>query len=133
MPQKLGLAESFAHFGATGKNRRWSWSAKSADGKTVVMALWKDGFDYSSQPIAYDTINRKNLPAWISRAGNRERLEYLMWARVHCNGIFKVVVVVAKDEKAEPRKIAECFPQDKMTMKITDLNELTGEFRAVLI
>ena len=57
-----GKVAAFAHFGAKGKNVRWSWSAKSADGKTVVMTLWKDLIDYSSSPIAYDTYGRKNLP-----------------------------------------------------------------------
>src|ERR1019366_2706519 len=47
MPKKWGLAEAFAHFGATGRNQRWSWSARSADGKTVVITLWRDGRNYT--------------------------------------------------------------------------------------
>ena len=31
-----GMAEAFAHFGAVPRNRRWSWSARSPDGHTVV-------------------------------------------------------------------------------------------------
>jgi hypothetical protein len=49
------LAEAFAHFGAAGKNQRWSWSARSADGRTVVLTVWKDGLNYTRKPIVYDT------------------------------------------------------------------------------
>jgi len=130
MDAAMGLADCFAHFGATGKNQRWSWSARSDDGKVVVITLWQDFFDYRSHPIVYDTFGRSDLPEW-NNPGNRERLENLRWARDHCDGLFRVVITVAEDIKSSPRKIARCFPQDRMVMKLLDLNEQTGEFRAI--
>lgn len=63
--------------------------------------------------------------------GNRERIENLKWARDHCDGLFRVVVTVARDTKEIPRHIADCFPKPNLVMRITDLDEETGEFRAV--
>jgi hypothetical protein len=125
-----GLAEAFAHFGAAGRNQRWSWSARSADGSTVVLTVWKDGLDYTGKPIVYDTFNRPNLNEWKGLPGNRERLDNLIYARDHCEGHFRVVITVAEDVNASPRKIARCYPQDKLLMKITKMDEQTGEFRA---
>ncbi len=128
-----GLAKAFAHFGAVGKNQRWSWSARTRDGKTVVMTLWKDHLNYSNKPVVYDTFNQQSLTRWTDLPGNRERIENLKWARDHCDGLFRVVIAVAKDVTAVPREIADCFPQDRILMRITDLNEDTGEFRAVMV
>jgi hypothetical protein len=133
MPKKWKLSEAFAHFGTTGRNQRWSWSARSADGKTVAITLWRDGLDYRAKPIVYDTFNRPDLHSWIDRPGNRERIDNLMWATVHCDGLFRVVITVAEDVKANPRKIETCYPQDEWLMKITDFDEKTGEFRAVSV
>jgi len=127
----MGLAEAFRQAGVTAKNQRWSWSARSSDGKTVVMTLWKDLIDYKTKPITYSTFDRENLSLWIDRPGNRERLENLKWARDHCDGLFRVVVTVAKDTEAEPREIEDAHYQRRMIMKLVDLKENTGEFRAV--
>jgi hypothetical protein len=131
VPRKWRLAEAFSHFGAKGKNQRWSWSARSTDSKTVVITLWRDGLDNGAKPIVYDTFNRPDLYTWIDRPGNRERIDNLIWARDHCDGLFRVVITVAEDVKANPRRIADCYPKDELLMKITDLDENTGEFRAV--
>jgi hypothetical protein len=133
MPKQWGLTEAFAHFGARGRNPRWSWSARSEDGRTVVLTLWKDEIFYRGKIAFYDTFNRENLSEWGERPGNWERLENLKWARDHCNGRFRVVITIAEDPNASPRKIAECYPQSKLLMCITDLNEETGEFRATSI
>lgn len=70
---------------------------------------------------------------WVDRPGNRERLRNLIWARDHCQGVFRVVMPRAKDTSVDPREIADCFPKDDLFMRITDLNEETGHFRAVAI
>ena len=131
MPKKWKLAEAFAHFGASGKSQRWSWSARSSDGKIVVITLWNDGLNYGAKPIVYDTFNRPDLHVWVDRLGNRERIENLIWARDHCDGLFRVVITVAEDVKAKTRKIDDCYPKDDWLMQITNLDENTGEFRAV--
>lgn len=125
------LAECFQKFGAEKANPRWSWSARSSDGKTVVLTLWCDLIRIQDKTATYDTFGL-NLDQWIDRAGNRERLENLKWARDHCDGLFRVVIIVAKDLNTHPWSIAECYPHD-MQMRLRDLNEETGEFRAVSV
>jgi hypothetical protein len=126
-----GLATAFKKAGVTAKNPRWSWSARSADGKVVVITLWKDLIDYKTRPISYSSFARENLSIWTNRPGNRERLENLRWARDHCGGLFRVVITTAKDINAEPREIQDAYYQPRMVMKLVDLNEVTGEFYAV--
>ena len=137
----MGLADCFAHFGAVPNNIRYSWSARSPDGKVVVVTFWRDGFDYSKPPPTYSDFPGEGPPAWIarpgdserldwmSRPGNRERLENMIWARDHLNGVMHVIIAVAADVMAEPRDIAECYPV-RWTMRLTDLDEETGRFRA---
>jgi len=122
----------FAHYGAVSANV-YSWSARSADGKTVVVTLWRDLIDYKAKPVTYGTIVRGDVSIWKERPGNRERLENLKWAREHCGGRFRVVITVAKNVTASTREIEECYPQDQMIMRITELNEETGEFKAELV
>lgn len=131
MAKDWSLAAAFAHFGAAGKNPRWSWSARSPDGATVVLTLWRDEFDYTTTPISYSSFGHK-VDLWLTRPGNRERLENLIWARDRCGGLFRVVITVAEDVNADPRKIASCAPQPRMIMRIVELDEATGEFRAEL-
>ena len=126
-----GLAEAFKRAGVVAKNQRWSWSARSSDGNTVVMTLWKDLLDYRVRPIVYSTFDRENLAVWVDRPGNRERLENLIWARDHCDGLFRVVITTAKNVRADTREIEDAHYQERMIMKLVDLNEQTGEFRAL--
>ena len=133
MAKTVGLAECFKRYGARGRNARWSWSARSQDEKTIVLTLWKDGISVSNGVTTYDSFDPTGHAPWIDTPGNRERLENLKWARDHCDGLFRVVITVAKDVNSVPRSIAECYPQPNLVMRITDLNEQTGEFRAASI
>jgi hypothetical protein len=126
-----GLAEAFAHFGTAGKSQRGSSSARTPDGRAVVMTLWKDILDYTTKPISYNTYGRTDLPEWTDKPGNLERIDNLLWARDQCDGMFRVVIAVAENIRASPRKIADCYPQNRMVMKLLDVDEQTGEFRAV--
>jgi hypothetical protein len=131
MTKKWSLAAAFDHFGAAGANRRWSWSARSPDGQVVVMTLWRDEFDYSTKPPTYSSFDNQT-EAWTDRPGNHERIANLLWAREHCGGKLRVVITVAEDVNAQPRTIASCFPHETMVAQLTELNETTGEFRAVI-
>lgn len=134
MPKQLSRAEAFAHFNVKVKNSRWSWSARSEDGKTIVLTLWQDELKKGdNNTFVYHAKTRGDHAEWIKRPGNRERLENLKWAKEHCNGLFRVVVAIAEDVTAVPREIKECFPHPNLTMKIVELNEDTGEFRAVSV
>ena len=43
----------------------------------------------------------------------------------------RVVILEAVDKQAANRSIAQSFPQKRMVMKLTGLNEETGEFSAM--
>lgn len=132
MAEKSTLADAFAYFKVKGKNPRWSWSARSEDGKTVVLTLWKDEFGRGDgKQVSYHARVREDAADWTKNPGNRERLENLKWAKEHCDGLFRVVIGIAEDVNARPRTIKECFPQKNLVMRIVDLNEETGEFHAV--
>jgi hypothetical protein len=128
MPRKWTRRECFEHFGASCKNPQWSWSAKSADGRVVVMCMWQDEIKREGDRMVYQSLTPRRGEQ--NRPGAKERLENLKWAREHCDGLARVVVMRANDTKADPRSIAECFPHDKLVMRITHIDEATGEFRA---
>jgi hypothetical protein len=95
------------------------------------MTLWKDKIDYSSNPISYSTFGSATRKKGKDQLGDQERIENLKWARDHCDGRMRVVTIEAVDVNAEHRRIARSFPQKRMVMKLTGLNETTGEFSAV--
>jgi hypothetical protein len=132
MAARWTRTDAFAHFGAQGKNPRWSWSARSADGKTVVLTMWQDEFRAVDGVVTYATRSREDID-WGGRLGNLERIENLKWARANCGSLVRAVIAIAKDTTARVRSIERCFPHPKLVMKITDLNEDTGEFRAVSV
>jgi hypothetical protein len=41
-----------------------------------------------------------------------------------------VVIIVAENVNAQPRKIAQSFPHRSLMMRLTKLDEQTGEFSA---
>ena len=123
--------EAFRFFGATLTNTRWSWSARTPDGATVVLALWTDRFDRQVNPIQYNDHRISPDDSWIRRPGNRERLENLLWARDNCRGKFRVVLVRPKNSISDPREIDECWLKEDLVMRLMDLNEQTGEFTSV--
>jgi len=127
MPKKWTHTEAFLHFGAAPRNVQWSWSARSDDGGTVVVTLWQDLFSRKDGRLLYQW---PPLPEHVRRRpGFSELMENLTWARDHCDGRLKVIIAKAKDTKADPRSIEECFPS-KMTMKLVEFNATTGTFVA---
>src|SRR5688572_15784430 len=107
MPKKWSHTQAFAHFDTKPRNIQWSWSARSEDGKTVVVTLWQDLFSRMNgrlvyeRPQAHEHVRR--------RPGFSELMKNLAWARDHCGGKFKVIVAKAKDPNADPRTIEQCF------------------------
>jgi len=125
------LSDAFAFFGTKLRNARLDLSTRSEADKTVVVALWRDRFDYSARPAVTYSLRLTGQPAdWLDQPGNRARLEDLRWAREHCEGRFRVVVLEAADPAAEPRAVSGASPQQLMVMKLTELDEQTGEFAA---
>lgn len=131
-PSRWRKNRAFEYFNAKGKNPVWSWSARSADGGTVVLALWKDLFVDRSGQATYSEFGRANLAKWTKKPGNRERIENLKLATGRCGGRFHVVVAVPKDKNidASPREAACFYPEPGLVMRIRDFDEKTGEFSA---
>ena len=124
------LTKAFAHFGAKVVNPRWSWSALSADGKTVVLTLWEDQLEENGDGVKIEIATKESLPIWQRRLGNQERIRNLKLARDHLDGRFRVIKVEAKDQNAEPRSVAKWTPDDKLIMRLTQFCEETGLFSA---
>jgi hypothetical protein len=126
------LNDAFAFFATKLRNTRLDLSARNEADKVVVLALWRDRLDYSKPPAVSYRLDRSGVEVanWIDMPGNRTRLADLQWAREHCEGCFRVVIIEATDPAAEPRVIAAASPQQMMVMKITELDEETGEFTA---
>lgn len=132
MPQKQwSHSEAFAFFDAKGNNPRWSWSARSSDGKVIVLTLWQDELKPEGKKWVYHAKARGDFAEWLQKPGNKEKLENLKWAQDECDGLFRVVVAIEQDTSAIPRAIKECFPHPKLIMRITELDRETGEFRAI--
>ncbi|MBX7531408.1 hypothetical protein K3165_00565 [Qipengyuania sp. 1XM1-15A] len=127
MPKTSTLTDSYAFFGAEIRNPRWSWSAVSKDGKTVVVTLWGDEIAADG---SVDFFGHPKVDRWKTQIGNRFRIKDLIHARDHCDGEFRVVRLTAVDTKAIPRAIKQREPDPDVVMRLTRLDEQTGEFVA---
>jgi len=111
-------------------NRQWSWSARSPDGRTVVVTWWKDQETRRNGKMVYDTRNMQSLAEWQWRNGNRDRIRNLVHARDHCDGLFRIVWVKTNDPDQRVRKTIERYPDETLEMRLIELDEQTGEFLA---
>jgi hypothetical protein len=120
---KMTKRDAFAYFdGAKGRNLRWSWSARSADGRTVVVLLWQRDIVKVGGKLKVHF----RYQAW--KQGCKELMENLAHARDHCDGLFRVVLSVDKDDA--PWKIHRCWPEPGLVMKLIEMIPERGEFRA---
>lgn len=129
MVQVQTLANCFIHFGAICASRRFSKSAITQDGQTVVVAMWEDEVQRDGNRVTYEPRYRPKLKG-KSRRVESELLANLKWARDHCDGLVRVVILTAEDVKAEPRKIMYCYPDDSLVMRITEVDSRKRTFRA---
>jgi hypothetical protein len=127
MTRKWTKRQCFDHYGVKPRNIRWSWCGRSDDGKTVAVQFWKDRFTAGGR--VYESSSHAGDEKWFGSPGHNELIENLIHARDNCDGVLRVIIGIAKDERAEPRETKECYPQDKMLMKIVYLDEATREFR----
>jgi hypothetical protein len=126
MSTKWTRTASFRFYNAEPRNPNWSWSAVSADGQTVVVTLWQHEFAGLAGEMTY---TRSALGDWHKGNGSRLFFEDLLWALAYCGGIVRVIVAV-RDWSASPRvRMAECYPQKNLYMRVTHVNLETGAFR----
>ncbi|WP_394689916.1 hypothetical protein [Hoeflea sp.] len=126
MAKNWTLSQSFERLGTVPKNKRWSWSGRSADGKKVSVTLWQDLFQNGT--MLYRSTATGTEEGWVGSNGHLELIENLVWARDHLDGEVSVIIAVAKDKTASPRSIAECFPQPNLIMRVIELDEYSGDF-----
>jgi len=129
MLQLRTLGECFEHFGAVCASRRFSRSAVSQDGQTVVVAVWDDELQREGNRIVYETRYRPTLKGKL-RGVDSEWIANIKWARTRCNSLVRVVILTAEDVAANPRAVLYCYPDDSLTMRITHFDNRTGELRA---
>ena len=102
----MRLTDAYACFGAKARNpRRPSWSARSDDGQTVVLAMEHD-LNRDGETVTIDLFGW--MGAGPPRRGNKERVENLIHARDHLDSLFRVVVVPAKDPRCASRQTPDC-------------------------
>lgn len=130
MPRARSLKEAFAYFGAVKTNPVWGWAARSPDGATVAITMWEDQMEEVDGRIIYDVTHRGDLEVWRNRDGNKDRIRQLQWAIEHCHGLVRSVIVRAEDPKAVPRKVVSSEAHPTLIMRISRLDEETGEFYA---
>ena len=129
MAQRMSHTACFEYFGTTPRNVNWSWSARNDRTKTVAVTLWRDEFAKGGEgELIYE--RGPVDPAKSSKPGHRELMSNLRFALDQCDGEIKVIIAVAVDAKADPRKIKECQPT-RMRARVVDLDESVGSFRII--
>lgn len=126
MPKKWTHAACFAAFGTKPSNPRWSWSGRSEDGKVVSVTFWQDRFENGTDLYR----SHVHLPdvKWLGSPGHSELIRNLAWARDKLDGEVRVIIAIPRDRNASPRSILECFPQPNLRMRVTHLDESSGDF-----
>ena len=126
MANKWTRSAAFRFYNAHPRNANWSWSARSSDGKTVVVTLWKDEFDEPAGKMVYA---RSNLNDWHDGPGRRFFFEDLAWSVAHCDSLVRVIVAVRDPKAPQRNKMVEWYPQKALVMRVVHFDPVTGAFR----
>jgi hypothetical protein len=102
------LSKCFAHFGAV-CGRQFSRSAISRDGRIVVVTMWDDEFGREGNRVTYETRYRPALKG-KSRSIGSEWVANLSWARAHCDGLVRVVVLAPRMSTRIPERFCTAIP-----------------------
>jgi hypothetical protein len=124
MARKWTRTEAFRFYNTEARNPYCSWSARSADGNTVAVSLWKHEF---KGPIGRMIYDRPGTADWYDGAGKHHFFQDLAWAVANCDGIVRVVLVVR--DPCEPGRALECYPHKNWLMRVTHLDPKAGAFR----
>jgi hypothetical protein len=126
MANKWTRTEAFRFYGTEPRNPNWSWSARSDDAATVSITLWKDEFN---GPAGNMTYSKSELGDWFEGPGSRFFFEDLDWATKNCGGLVRVIVAVRDETDTKRVRMAECYPQKNLVMRVTHLDPKKGAFR----
>lgn len=127
----MKLQDCFDYFGVKAPNPRWAWSAISADGNKLALALWADAICQDGNRWVYDDRGHQHR---MDSRGLNARLEHLKTALATRAAVY-IVKVFAKDTLASTRSIMPggCYPVTAHTLLITDLDDASGTFRAEIV
>jgi hypothetical protein len=132
LPRTWTKTEAFDRFGVKLINTRWSWSGTSVEGDVVALVLWKDAVKPSNGVFVYADIDDLDAE-WRKRPGHAERVKHLARCRDELGGRFRAVIARAVDEKADPREIASCYPQERVWWQLDEFDDGTGAFTAHVV
>ena len=125
MATKWTHVQAFLALGTIPLNRFWSWSARSVDGRTVAVTLWREQLRGLAGRMV---CTRSDWGDWHQGNGSRAFFADLKWAVEHCGGIVRVVVAV-RDPKALPQvRMAECYPCRNLYLRVVHFDRITGAF-----
>jgi hypothetical protein len=124
MSKKWTHTAAFQFYGTEPRNPMWSWSARSEDRKMVVVTLWKDELVGRADQMVCARSDRGD---WHDGPGYRFFMEDLAWAKDNCDGLVRVIIATPRIEDRQ-RRIDECYPQEKLIMRVTAANPATGAF-----
>jgi hypothetical protein len=126
--RKWLAVDAFRHLGAE-TNDRYAWSAQSPDGSKTVITLWQDEIHDDGTNVRVNFFDHPEVAVWSQQRGNKGRIRHLLdvW-----NGDrkFGVVMLRAQDPQAIPRSAAMRWPDDGLTMMLTEFDPVTGAFSA---
>jgi hypothetical protein len=96
----------------------------------VVITLWQDRLVSRDKQLTY---SHSPDDGWFESPGQKELRDNLVWCDDHCDGLFKVVLVTAKDPGSIPREVESSDPVNSYQMKLTSLDRSNGAFSAVAV
>jgi hypothetical protein len=101
-----GFTEAYKKAGYVLANPRNDWAAIKPDRSAVALTVWQDQIVKGQDPLFMDCRGAPNLAEWKDRQGNRKRILAIKHSLTHCDGMFDIILCVAADVKASPRKVA---------------------------
>jgi hypothetical protein len=126
--RKWRALDAFNHLGANARDK-FAWSAQSDDRTITVVTLWSDQIVDTGTTVTIDFFGHAELAVWVGMRGNRARIRHLedVWAG---DREFRVVMIQARDPRADPRVAKARWPDERLRMKLLAFDPNTGEFRA---
>tara|TARA_Y100001935_G_C16861683_1_gene293498 strand:+ start:38 stop:478 length:441 start_codon:yes stop_codon:yes gene_type:complete len=136
--------DAFAKYGIVQDNERWSWSGINTDITPpidpnlalplCVMTIWTDQrkFDKEKRQYEWSIFNAEN-EIWRDSLGNKKRIEHIKFCLDKLDGKFKAIFVepINSGIYDETRSIKKITVNHKISFKITEFDEKTGECSAI--
>ena len=104
----MTLSGLFEYVGAPLANGRWSWGAIRESDSAVLLRVWQDEYKKIEERGSAEVISV--FKGSDERLGHAERLEHV--SRIRSGAPSYMIMCLAKDAKASPRKIASFNKDD---------------------